>query len=201
MTAGAFPFLGFLEAGGPDRRRGGAFEVCRNTGGIDTGLEAVVGGDGEGCLEGEGGAAGRDKAGEGRREGRVIGWMVGGSDAWAEKTVLVDVPKETEDAVPVGVVSRKEGTDEGVKMANTGAEVDKRDGKGGGPVLGLSSTISKIDSSREEVSAAFLLSLVTRGGRAGVPWQSCCLWHVVWKTDLHAKHLSGFAGFLSGFLQ
>ena len=64
--------------------------------------------------------------------------------------------------------------------------------------------ISKTDSLKLEVSEAFLLSLETVFGPEGVPPQLAPLWclkHVVWKLDLHAKHLRGLAGFLRGLEQ
>ena len=66
---------------------------------------------------------------------------------------------------------------------------------------GDSSGLSKIDSLKEEISEAFLLSLLAIRGRAGVPSQLCFLWQEVWKVDLQAKHLTGLAGFFRGLLQ
>ena len=69
--------------------------------------------------------------------------------------------------------------------------LEERDG--GGRVLSAS---SKTEDSREHNSEAFLFVLEIGGGRDGVPLQECCLWQVVWKVDLQAKHFTGLAGFL-----
>ena len=72
-------------------------------------------------------------------------------------------------------------------------------------ISGQSSSItSNIDSSKYVISEALRLGLVAIGGREGVPSQRAplwCLWQEVWKTDLQAKHFTGLAGFLRGFLQ
>ena len=117
---------------------------------------------------------------EGKRD--IIGWDVDEGD---EVVVSGDFEREGghEDTVTVETV-----------MARGVSGVKDR----GGRVLSAS---SKTEDSREDNSEAFLFVLEMAGGRDGVPLQECCLWQVVWKVDLHAKHFTGLAGFLITFEQ